>query len=80
MLPIAEIAEKMGLDPKVLIPQGHYKAKVPLDAIKQGGSRGKPGGGHGHHAYPRGRGQDDDHRRADPGARQAGQTRRGDAA
>ncbi len=41
MLPIAEIAEKMGLDPKVMIPQGHYKAKVPLEAIKQGGSRGK---------------------------------------
>ena len=41
MLPIAEIAEKMGLDPRVMIPQGHYKAKIPLEAIKQGGSRGK---------------------------------------
>ncbi len=41
MLPIAEIAEKMGLDPKVMIPQGHYKAKIPLEAIKQGGRRGK---------------------------------------
>ena len=41
MLPIAEIAENMGLDPKFMIPQGHYKAKISLEAIKQGGSRGK---------------------------------------
>ena len=41
MLPIAEIAVKMGLDPKVMIPQGHYKAKIPLEAIKQNGRRGK---------------------------------------
>ena len=41
MLPIAEIAVKLGLDPKVMIPQGHYKAKIPLEAIRQNGKRGK---------------------------------------
>ncbi len=41
MQPIAEIAAKLGLDPKVLIPQGHYKAKIPLDAMRQNGHRGK---------------------------------------
>ena len=41
MLPIAEIAVKLGLDPKLMIPQGHYKAKIPLEAIKPDGKRGK---------------------------------------
>ncbi len=41
MRPIAEIAEKFGLDPKLVIPYGHYKAKVPLEAIHTGGHRGK---------------------------------------
>ena len=41
MRPIAEIAKTLGIDPKLLIPYGHYKAKIPLDAIGQGGHRGK---------------------------------------
>lgn len=41
MQPIKEIAEKMGLDPEELIPQGHFKAKIPLSAIKKDGHRGK---------------------------------------
>ncbi|MCY4625377.1 MAG: formate--tetrahydrofolate ligase [Chloroflexi bacterium] len=41
MKPIAEVAEGLGLDPAAIIPQGHYKAKIPLDAIREGGSRGK---------------------------------------
>ena len=41
MRPIAEIAESLGLDTAALIPQGHYKAKIPLDAIREGGKRGK---------------------------------------
>ena len=41
MRPIAEIAQSMDLDTAALIPQGHYKAKIPLDAIKEGGKRGK---------------------------------------
>ena len=41
MRPIAEIAETMGLDPKTIIPQGHYKAKLPLETIRTDGPRGK---------------------------------------
>ena len=41
MRPIAEIADRLGLDPGVLIPYGHHKAKVPLDAMAGGGRRGK---------------------------------------
>ena len=41
MQSIAEIAEMLGLDPKVIIPYGHYKAKIPLEAIRDGGRRGK---------------------------------------
>ena len=41
MKPIAEIAESLGLDTAVLIPQGHYKAKIPLEAIREDGKRGK---------------------------------------
>ncbi len=41
MRPIAEIAESLGLDKAALIPQGHYKAKIPLDAIREDGKRGK---------------------------------------
>ena len=41
MRPIAEIAESLGLDTAALIPQGHYKAKIPLDAIREDGKRGK---------------------------------------
>ena len=41
MRPIAEIAEAMGLDPHAIIPYGPHKAKVPLDAIRDDGPRGK---------------------------------------
>ena len=41
MRPIAEIAEAMGLDPEAIIPYGHYKAKISLDAIRRDGARGK---------------------------------------
>ncbi len=41
MRPIAEIAEKMGLDPQALVPYGRHKAKVTLDAAAGGGKRGK---------------------------------------
>ena len=41
MKPIAEVAEGLGLDTAAIIPQGHYKAKIPLDAIREDGKRGK---------------------------------------
>ena len=41
MRPIAEIAERLGLDPRVLVPYGHYKAKIPLDAVGSREGRGK---------------------------------------
>ena len=41
MRPIAEIAESIGLDRQTIIPYGHYKAKVPLEAIRTDGHRGK---------------------------------------
>ncbi len=41
MRPISEIADKLGLDPGTLIPLGHHKAKVPLDALNGGKGGGK---------------------------------------
>ena len=41
MRPISDVAQELGLDPSAIIPYGHYKAKVPLSAIRQGGRRGK---------------------------------------
>ena len=41
MLPIVEIAKKMGLDPKAVSPYGKYKAKVALEAIRPADERGK---------------------------------------
>ena len=41
MRPISEIAESMGLDRQTIIPYGHYKAKIPLEAIRDNGRRGK---------------------------------------
>ena len=38
---ISEIARSMGLDDSWVFPYGHYKAKVSLDAIESGDSRGK---------------------------------------
>ena len=33
MLPIDEIASRMGLDQGKIIPYGHYKAKIPLEVM-----------------------------------------------
>ena len=41
MRPIVDVAKDLGLDPKILIPQGHYKAKIPLEAIRENAKRGK---------------------------------------
>ena len=41
MLPISQIADSMGLPPETVIPHGKFKAKVSLDAIREGGPRGK---------------------------------------
>ena len=41
MLPIVEIAEKMGLDPEAVSPYGKYKAKIALEAIRPGNDRGR---------------------------------------
>ena len=41
MLPIDEIAGRMGLDRDAVIPYGHHKAKVRLDGIRKDGPRGK---------------------------------------
>ncbi len=39
--PIAEVAETLGLGPDELIPYGHTKAKVRLDAVRQQPRRGR---------------------------------------
>ena len=41
MRPIAEIAEKLGLEDGVAVPYGRYKAKIPLSATRADGRRGK---------------------------------------
>jgi len=41
MRPVMEVASDMGLDPEAVIPQGRFKAKVQLDAVRQGRPRGK---------------------------------------
>ena len=41
MLPIMEVARALGLDEEFVIPYGHHKAKVSLDAIPSDGPRGK---------------------------------------
>lgn len=41
MRPIADVAEDLGLDRGSIIPYGHFKAKIPLDAIREDGRRGK---------------------------------------
>ena len=41
MRPITEIADSMGLAPEHVIPYGHHKAKITLDAIRTDGPRGK---------------------------------------
>ena len=41
MRPIMDVAEDLGLSPDAIIPYGHYKAKIRLDAIRDSGRRGK---------------------------------------
>ena len=41
MRPIMDVAQELGLSPEYVIPYGHFKAKVSLDAIRDGGRRGK---------------------------------------
>lgn len=41
MQPITQIADSIGIDPKVILPYGKYKAKIPLEAIRTDGPRGK---------------------------------------
>ena len=41
MRPIMDVAAELGLDTQTLIPQGHYKAKIPLTAECTNGKRGK---------------------------------------
>ena len=41
MRPIMDVAEDLGLSPDAIIPYGHYKAKISLDAIRDDGRRGK---------------------------------------
>ena len=41
MLQVTEVARSMGLDPEAIIPQGRYKAKVPLEAIRPDRPRGE---------------------------------------
>ena len=41
MRPITEIAANLGLDPQTIVPYGTYKAKIPLDAIRETDQRGK---------------------------------------
>ncbi len=41
MRPIMDVAAELGLDTQTLIPQGHYKAKIPLSAERVDGKRGK---------------------------------------
>ena len=41
MDPINLVADRLGLDQKHLIPFGHHKAKISLDAIKNNGQQGK---------------------------------------
>ncbi len=41
MRPIAEIAESMGLAEEHVVPYGRHKAKISLEAIREGGPRGK---------------------------------------
>ncbi len=41
MRPIMDVAEDLGLSRDSVIPYGHYKAKIRLDAIRDDGRRGK---------------------------------------
>ena len=69
--PIAEIAEELGLEPDEYDLYGKYKAKVDLSVVERLADRpdGKLDLRDGDHADEGGRGQDDDVRLADAGAR-----------
>ena len=41
MRPIMDVAEELGLSRDAIIPYGHHKAKISLDAIRDDGRRGK---------------------------------------
>ena len=41
MRPIMDVAQDLGLSQDSVIPYGHYKAKIQLDAIRDDGRRGK---------------------------------------
>ena len=41
MKPIVEVARSLGIDPSVIEPYGHYKAKLPLSLIRGKPPRGK---------------------------------------
>ena len=41
MRPISKIADSIGIPPELVIPYGHYKAKIHLDAIRTDSERGK---------------------------------------
>ena len=41
MRPIMDVAEELGLSRDAIIPYGHHKAKIQLDAIRDDGRRGK---------------------------------------
>ena len=41
MKPIGEVARAIGIDPAVLEPYGHYKAKLPLSAFRGRRTDGK---------------------------------------
>jgi formyltetrahydrofolate synthetase len=32
---IRDVALELGIDPEILLPHGHYIAKIPLDELKQ---------------------------------------------
>ncbi|PRO66786.1 formate--tetrahydrofolate ligase [Alkalicoccus urumqiensis] len=39
--PVMQLGKEMGIDPDILEPYGHFKAKVPLEAVKPEEERGK---------------------------------------
>ena len=71
MKPIGDVARAIGIDPAVLEPYGHYKAKLPLSAFMGRPNRGKlvlvsaitptpAGRGQDHHDHRPGAGPDED--------------------
>ena len=52
MRPIQEIAATIGLDEKLIVPYGHYKAKIPLESVDTSGSSGQDDSGHRDNPHP----------------------------